>query len=333
MQYQSPGFAIADTLYQGQMDRVALQHQALLDSLAQQREAREAKYQDAEVENMKLDRQRKEREDFVSEVRNSMVPGDIPPAEWLEKDKKLGTHLFDQSGPQSPLATGKVVPTMPASPTETPVTVPSIRTYRGTPDQAAMRDASQYVADPTLRGMMSSGAPGAAIKIVADEQTRRDTLAARAEEQAASLAERYYAADLASKDREAAQAATAAYRQQTLELTKQFRANQVSEQQFRNEMAKASLDLRRQIFETTKANDLTPTQRAAFNKIVAEKMKAATPSTIGGALNGFNWSIPDDQADQILNDAYTAAKGVGTAPGEPKLSPADAALVNKLKGK
>lgn len=313
----APGYGAIVAMDDEALLRADLQHQALVDSLAQRRQAQDEKYSNAEIDTMRANQATKAREDFLKHLQDTYVPGDIWSAEDKQEAAKLGlSHLEDTSMAKTSLGAGtlgNVVQAMPSSPTA-PVTAAPIKAYRGTPEQVAMRQMAPSMPQGPMRSAMESGAPESVVRIAATDEQRREAVVERETQAWQNHLDRMAIAEQNSKDREAATAATAEARRLAQASIDAYRQGQLSEQQFRQQMAKATFDLKRQIFETTKANDLNATQRAAYNKILAEKLKAATPGWMGTILGGSS-SIPDDQMDTILQSAYEEAKGATAGAG------------------
>jgi|SRR5581483_3495989 len=330
MQYQSPGLAIADSYNESLMQRAALEHQALRDSIDLQRARLDQRTSDLDMQEKEYQRGRQK----VLQRIEGLQVGDYMPPDLIAEARKFNVPLPARktvdAPSTAPLAEGEspignlgIRMNAPAAPTET---------YAGTPTQ----QAADALPDGPVKAAMLKGAPEGVVRILATEQERKDALAQRAAEFAENQANRMQIATVNAADREAAQQATEAYRQQSLTALNAYRQGQLNERQMQLQLTQLSIDLRRQMFETTKANAMTPEQRAAFNKIVAEKMKAATPGFFGSLMSGSS-GVPDDQVDQILSDAYAEATKVGTGAGAgtaggrggtPKTPP----IVGKIKG-
>lgn len=141
MAYQSPGGAIADTFFNYQLDRAALQHQQLVDSLAVQRNRREDELEQLELNEKRYQQERTKIEQEVG----AMSVGDFTPPDLIERAKKYNVPLrmrkmADPNAPPPPLPS-RTLPPDAAAPDAgvmgpLRITPPKmIQTYAGTPQE------------------------------------------------------------------------------------------------------------------------------------------------------------------------------------------------------
>jgi len=127
MPYMDPGDAFSSSIEDTLQKRAALQHQTLMDQLAQTREANVSKWHEEEVQQRReeaqarradlLDRaNERDRTDFEKRV-SGMLPGDQPDAQMIAQDQKYRTGFFSAapgavSTPPAPIAGSTTMPGM-----------------------------------------------------------------------------------------------------------------------------------------------------------------------------------------------------------------------------
>lgn len=226
MPYQSPGAAISNVFYQFQLDRAALQHQQLVDSLAVQRNRREDELEEMEVHEKKYTQGRQK----ALEKRDAAAPGTIWSPSDLADFKKYNldprTHEIDDPTAPKPMLPSAQLPLSnqpgtPAPPSVRMAPPQKVQAYRGTP----MQSASESMTAGPMKSAMQENAPESVIRILATEEEKKAATQLRMDQFLLAEEGRMERAQLSSADRaasresaEASRAETQAWRNALLEL-------------------------------------------------------------------------------------------------------------------
>src|ERR1035437_8809050 len=125
MEYTSPGAAFSNTLEDAMMRQQALKHQALIDSLSQQREARlDAAGREAlDERKMELDLQMKKenRAEVTTRLKDiDLRRGEVIPSDLIDQAREAGVPVPTLPPPAPVSAPGPLAPPPPPPPPRAP---------------------------------------------------------------------------------------------------------------------------------------------------------------------------------------------------------------------